>query len=419
MGSWSDSGPASRFSSLQPAPLDGVFALDAAYRKDAHEPKVNLGIGAYRDDEGQPWQLGAVKKARSKMAADVWLHEYLPLHGDDAFLEASKKLLFGPKIPATAIASVQTVSGTGANSVVARLAGQYLAPSQVWFPDPTWDNHYKIWEDNAPNARQRRYPYFDASSRRFDLEGMLTTLRRDALAGDAILLHACAHNPTGLDPTQEQWKQIAQVCLEKKLFVIFDVAYQGFASGDLDRDAWAVRYFCSFPELELAACQSFSKNLGLYGERAGALHVVPSRATADPVVVMGVRSTLVDIQRGTISMAPRFGSQVASMVMGSDELLKLWKEDLLRMSRRIIGMRQALYEELLRLGTPGDWRHIVEQCGMFSFTGLSPEQVETMQKDYHVYMLPSGRMSVCGLTSTNVHYVAASMDATVRRGLSA
>ncbi|POR33082.1 Aspartate aminotransferase [Tolypocladium paradoxum] len=218
----------SRFSSLEPTALDGPFALEAAFRKDTHEAKVNLGIGAYRDDEGRPWPLSAVKEAKKRLAAGDWSHEYLPLHGDDSLLQASRTVLFGSKLVSeidVGVASVQTVSGTGANSLIARFAGKHLNPAQVLFPDPTWDNHFRIWRENSPHIVQRWYPYYDLEGRVFDFDGIMATLRQDAVAGDVILLHACAHNPT--DPSQAQWAEIASLCEEKQLFVIFDVAYQG------------------------------------------------------------------------------------------------------------------------------------------------------------------------------------------------
>ncbi|KAL4881694.1 pyridoxal phosphate-dependent transferase [Aspergillus karnatakaensis] len=373
-----------------------------------HEPlKVNLGIGAYRDDHGKPWQLSCVQTARKQLADGEWLHEYLPLNGDAEFVDLAQKLLFGAELPAGAISSVQSVSGTGANSTFATIAGQIAAShQQVWFPNLTWDNHYHIWRENAPAIHQRNYPYFDPVRMCLDFDAMMTTLRQDAREGDFILLHACAHNPTGLDPTRDQWREIARLCLEKRLFVVFDVAYQGFATGNLDQDAWAVRHFCSYASLEIAACQSFSNNLGLYGERVGILHIVTTRAPTDSTVVSAVRAKLVDVQRASISMAPRFGSQVARLVMSSPKLHRQWELDLLRMSGRITAMRQALYNELQRLATPGDWNHIVEQSGMFSYTGLSTQQVELMQTEYHVHMLPSGRISICRLTCQNVAVIS-------------
>ncbi|KAH7232492.1 aspartate aminotransferase [Fusarium solani] len=408
----------SQFSDLEPTPLDGPFALDAAYRKDTHEKKVNLGIGAYRDDQGQPWVLSAVKEAKQKLTSSAgWLHEYLPPQGDEDFLQSAKAVLFGRSLSSSdesAIASVQTVSGTGANSLAARFAGRYIRPGQIWLPDPTWINHFKIWSENAPDVPQRQYPYYNPATLSFDFDGMVDKLRREAVAGDAVLLHACAHNPTGLDPTQQQWRDIAALCEEKQLFAIFDVAYQGFASGNLDSDAWAVQHFLtSCPNLEFAACQSFSKNFGLYGERLGVLHFVTSRHLEASTAALAVRSRLVALQRSDISTTPRFGSDVAGLVLSSSDLFAMWLNDLEVMTGRLKGMRIALYAELVRLGTPGDWTHLIKQRGMFCYTGLTKKHAAVLRSQYHVYMLDTGRLSVCGLTTDNVKYVAKSIHQAV------
>ncbi|OLN96290.1 Aspartate aminotransferase, cytoplasmic 2 [Colletotrichum chlorophyti] len=310
---------------------------DGNSRDDPHEYKVNLGIGAYRDDEGRTWVLNSVKEAKEQMAMGDWSHEYLPLHGNDCLLEASRKILFGQRLYdliSDWSASIQTISGTGANSLIARFAGKFLGPCNIWLPDPSWDNHVRLWNHNAPNITQRRYPYYNSADRSFDFDAFMVTMTQQAAKGDIVLLHACAHNPTGLDPNQEQWTQIASLCQEKKLFVVFDVAYQGFASGDIQQDAWSVRHFLSRPDLEVAVCQSFSKNLGLYGERVGVLHIIPSRtySTSAASAVMG---QLFEIQRGTVSMGPRFGAEVASRVLSDDCLFQLWIKDLAVMSGRI------------------------------------------------------------------------------------
>ncbi|KAI9146936.1 aspartate aminotransferase [Paramyrothecium foliicola] len=402
------------FASVKPAVEDGVFALEAAYQADKSPQKVNLGIGAYRDSEGNPWELPAVREAKRRLASETWTHEYLPLHGNDSFLYQTCRILLGKEIHAElmgSIASIQTVSGSGANSLIARFCIKHLDIGKIWFPNPTWGHHYKIWSDNAPLVKQHQYPYYNTTGLTIDFGNMMDCLEKNAVEGDAILFHACAHNPTGVDPSQEQWREIATFCKDRRLFVIFDVAYQGFASGSLAEDAWAVRHFLSHPELDVAVCQSFSKNLGLYGERVGALHIIPSRATDVSATV--IRSQLVDMQRCNISVAPRFGSQVAGLIMSEDELFSLWQEDLLTMSGRIKDMRRALHQELLRLETSGRWENIIQQSGMFSYTGLSAKMTERMKDEHHVYMLPSGRISIAGLNENNVLYVARAIHETV------
>lgn len=229
-----------------------------------------------------------------------------------------------------------------------------------------------------------------------------------------ILLHACAHNPTGVDPTEQQWREIADVIRAKNHFPFFDTAYQGFASGDLDRDAGAIRYFVE-QGFELLVAQSFAKNFGLYGERAGCFHFVTSPTGASaPETVTRVASQLAILQRSEISNPPIYGARVASTVLNDDALFAEWKENLRTMSGRIISMRKALRGKLEELGTPGTWNHITDQIGMFSFTGLTEAQVLKLRQDAHVYMTKNGRISMAGLNTRNVEYFAKAVDKVVR-----
>ena len=241
---------------------------------------------------------------------------------------------------------------------------------------------------------------------------MLSTLR-SAPRGSIILLHACAHNPTGVDPTQEQWKEIATVVREGGHFPFFDCAYQGFASGDLERDAWAVRYFVE-EGFELCVAQSFAKNFGLYGERAGAFHFVASPSGDASGTIGRIASQLAILQRSEISNPPAYGARIASLVLNDRELFSEWEGNLRTMSGRIIKMREELQGKLEELGTPGKWTHITEQIGMFSFTGLNEEQVGKLRSEAHVYMTKNGRISMAGLNGGNVEYVAKAIDRAVR-----
>ncbi|KAL4780619.1 pyridoxal phosphate-dependent transferase [Aspergillus varians] len=418
-----DSTPAeSRFVTIDPPGPASPLAMVQEYQNDPNPCKVNLLIGAYRDNDENPWQLTAVKETKRQSNLESLNHEYLPPMGSPEFLQSARLLAFGPTITTEAnasMASIQTVGGTGANTLIAAFLQRHARPQNIWLPQPTWVNHPDIWRDTAPDVSIKWYPYYDNETQTLDFLGMMHTLATCAEENDAILLHACAHNPTGLDPSQDEWHELALLCKAKKLFVIFDLAYQGFASGDLDRDAWAVRHFCSHPGIEMAVCQSFSKNLGLYGERTGALHVVVARDDGVAgLAVPTIADHLGDLHRVMVSMAPRFGSAVAAQILGSEELRGVWKEDLLVMSGRVKEMRRALYRELARRGTPGSWGHILQQTGMFSYTGLGVEEVEVLKREYHIYLLPTGRASICGLTTGNVWYVAAAIHDVVTRGLS-
>lgn len=233
-----------------------------------------------------------------------------------------------------------------------------------------------------------------------------------APSGSIILLHVCAHNPTGVDPTQDQWKQIAKVMKDKNHFPFFDCAYQGFASGDLNRDAWAVRYFIE-QGFELLVAQSYAKNFGLYGERAGCFHFVASPSNGQEISGR-VASQLAILQRSEISNPPAYGARIASKVLNDAQLFAMWEDNLREMSGRIIKMRKALRSKLEDMGTPGTWNHITDQIGMFSFTGLTEKQVLKIREDAHVYMTKNGRISMAGLNTHNVDYFAKAVDQVVR-----
>lgn len=233
----------------------------------------------------------------------------------------------------------------------------------------------------------------------------------NAPEGAVIVLHSCAHNPTGIDPTQEQWAKIADLMVEKKLFPFFDCAYQGFASGDLDKDAWSVRYFADERNFELFCSQSFSKNFGLYNERCGNLTIVMS----DPNSIANVKSQITLNIRANYSNPPAHGARVVDLVLKDGALFDEWRGNIKTMADRIIAMRSGLRERLEKLATPGQWNHITDQIGMFSFTGLSPEMCAFLVSEKHIYLLKSGRISMCGVTPTNIDYVAESIHEAVTK----
>jgi len=398
------------FSSVEQGPPIEVFALTKQFTEDDFPQKVNLGVGAYRSDEGKPWVLPVVRIAEKALANDETLNkEYLPVLGFELFSSLSTKMLLGADSAALAenrAFGVQCLSGTGALRVGAEFLARKLGKTIFYYSTPTWENHHLVFL-SAGFQEARKYRYWDAAKRGLDIDGFLEDLS-NAPEGSVIILHACAHNPTGCDPTQEQWKQIATVVKEKKLFPFFDSAYQGFASGDLDKDAWAVRYFVS-QGFELFCAQSYAKNFGLYNERTGNLSVIMS----NPKEIPAVKSQITLTVRGMYSNPPSHGARIVSHVLSNGELFEQWRGNIKTMSSRIIEMRNRLREELERLGTPGLWDHITSQIGMFSYTGLNESQSERMVKQHHVYMLRSGRISMCGLTPANVAYVAKSIHETL------
>ncbi|XP_068629029.1 aspartate aminotransferase, cytoplasmic isoform X2 [Battus philenor] len=393
----------SRFENVEQGPPIEVFQLNKLFIDDTFKSKVNLTIGAYRDENGKPWVLPVVRKTEKQMAGDEsLLHEYLPVLGLEQFSAASVSMLLGEDNPVIAEGrafGVQTLSGTGGLRVGAEFLNKHLKYTTFYYSNPTWENHHLVFM-NSGFTKPRTYRYWDAKARAIDFDGLIEDLK-GAPENSVILLHACAHNPTGIDPTQEQWEKIADVMEERKLFPFFDSAYQGFASGDLDRDAWAVRYFVK-RGFELVCAQSYAKNFGLYNERVGNLAVVMS----DAKYVAPSKSQLTWIVRGMYSNPPAHGARVVATVLSNKQLFDEWRHHIKEMSSRVIQMREALRGELIKLGTPGNWDHIVKQIGLFSYTGLTQRQSEYLIQEYHIYLLRTGRINICGLNPGNVEYVA-------------
>jgi aspartate/tyrosine/aromatic aminotransferase len=339
-------------------------------------------------------------------------HEYLPIQGFDAFLDVARELILGSHAaPKKTVVSIQTISGTGANHLGAAFLAQQLKPRHVFISDPTWSNHHLVWKVAASSVVQKTYPYYDPATRSLDFDGMMSTLDTHAVEDDVVILHACAHNPTGVDPSKEQWQCLAQLFKRKKLFAFFDSAYQGFATGDVDADAWAVRHFqetlfdvpiASSKPQGMCIAQSFAKNFGLYGERVGAFHLVLSSETS----ASGARSQLLRLVRAEISNAPLFGCRIVYTILSDPSLRAMWEQDLQTMSGRIKRMRTLLRREIEKNPDAGDWSHLESQIGMFSYTGLTEEQVLRLKRVHHIYLMLNGRASLSGVNDGNVKYVA-------------
>ncbi|KTW28067.1 hypothetical protein T552_01929 [Pneumocystis carinii B80] len=389
---------------------DVIFGLMEIYRDDDFENKVDLSVGIYRDEYGNTTPLSCVKKAESMLISDPeYNHEYLAIDGFYPFIEHSKKLIFGkesPLIKNGCVSSIQTISGTGANHLGALFMSIYNKRKICYFSKPTWSNHHPIFGHVGFTVKE--YPYFDKSTCGLDFEGMIGTLQ-EAPENSIVLLHVCAHNPTGVDPSREQWIKICDVMQEKKLFPFFDVAYQGFVSGDLDEDVWPIRHF-SERGLELSVCHSFSKNFGLYGQRCGCFHLV----TKSSEIAKNVQSQLVRLQRNEISSPPSHGAKIVSLILDSEELTQELKFNILEMWGRIRKMRELFYQELIKLGTPGSWDHIIKQVGMFSYLNMSEKHIRRLHDEFHIYMPPNGRISMAGLRLGNIEYVAKAFDTVIR-----
>mgnify|MGYP000023057609 FL=1 len=361
-----------------------------------------LGVGAYRTDEGKPYYFPVVRKAEERILADPTANkEYLPIDGLPKFRELASKFLLGDDHPAIVekrVCTVQSLSGTGALRLGAEFISKFMKGRKVYLPNPTWGNHNAIFTEVGMEIVQ--YRWYKAETCSLDFEGLKEDMM-NAPEGSIFLLHTCAHNPTGVDPTPDQWNEIADICMSKKLVPFFDTAYQGFASGDLVRDGYSVRMFAS-KGLELLAAQSFAKNMGLYGERIGSFIVV----CKDAETVTHIQSQMKIIVRKMYSNPPMHGAKIVATILGDAELRAEWQQELKAIVARILTMRQSLYDALRANGCPGAWEHIIKQIGMFSFTGLDPEQSDRMLNLHHIYMLRTGRISLAGLTSDRVQYVA-------------
>lgn len=398
-------------------PPDALFDIKQRYSKDTRANKVDLGIGAYRDNNGHPWVLPSVKHAEQELQKDPsFNHEYLPITGLPDFITGAAKIIFGEQYKSEKTISVQSISGTGALHIAAKFISNFLPNRDVYVSDPTWANHISIF--NVQGVNTKTYPYWDAATKSLRLNDFINTID-NAPTGSIFLLHACAHNPTGLDPNEEQWASILDHIASKNHIALFDSAYQGFASGNLSKDAFAVRL--GLQKLSnispIIVCQSFAKNVGLYGERTGCFHLIlPEQNDKDlnDKVYAAVKSQLAKIVRSEVSNPPAYGAKIVAKILNNDTLKEEWYQDMITMSSRINVMRHKLREHLVQLQTPGNWDHVVNQCGMFSFTGLSKEMVQRLEAQHGVYMVSSGRASIAGLNENNVEYVARAIDETIR-----
>ncbi|GMI97734.1 aspartate aminotransferase 3, YELLOW-LEAF-SPECIFIC GENE 4 [Hibiscus trionum] len=399
------------FAAIVQAPEDPILGVTVAYNKDQSPVKLNLGVGAYRTEEGKPLVLNVVRKAEQLLVNDQSrVKEYLPILGLAEFNKLSAKLILGddsPAIQENRVATAQCLSGTGSLRVGAEFLAKHYNERTIYIPQPSWGNHLKVF--TMAGLSVKTYSYYDPTTRGLNFQGLLEDLGA-APAGAIVLLHACAHNPTGVDPTVEQWEQIRQLIRSKGLLPFFDSAYQGFASGSLDADAQPVRMFVADGG-ECFIAQSYAKNMGLYGERVGALSIVCKAAD----VASRVESQLKLVIRPMYSNPPLHGASIASTILKNSDMYNEWKVELKAMADRIISMRKQLFDALTAKGTPGDWSHIIKQIGMFTFTGLNSDQVAFMTKEYHIYMTSDGRISMAGLSSSTVPHLADAIHAAVTR----
>jgi aspartate/tyrosine/aromatic aminotransferase len=383
------------FQQIQPAPRDPILGLAEAFREDPRPGKINLAVGVYQDASGKTPILESVRRAGQRVIERQTSKSYLPIPGSPAFAAAAGRLLFGEAHEVVAsgrAATSHTPGGTGALRVAADFIHQLFPKATVWLTDPTWPNHPQIFA--AAGVPTKSFPYFNAATNALAWNELLAAVR-EMPAGDVILLHGCCQNPTGIDPSPGEWAKLADAVYGRGLLPLIDFAYQGFADG-IEEDAAGLRAFCR-PGAELLVCSSFSKNFGLYCERVGALTVVAGDKKTTDTVQSQVKVCI----RSNYSNPPAHGAELVTAVLGDAELTALWREEVAQMRSRINGMRELFVKTLAAKGVPGDYSFITRQRGMFSFSGLTRDQVEALREKHAIYIVGSGRINVAGITPAN------------------
>jgi aspartate aminotransferase len=388
------------FEALPLLPNDPILGLSIAYAKDANPHKVDLGVGVYKNDGGVTPIMKAVAEAEKLRIGRDTTKAYTPPAGVPGANEVATRLVFGadhPAVDAGRVRTVQAPGGCGALRLAAELIQRAKPGATLWVSTPTWANHIPLL--GSAGLTLREYPYYDYATHSIDFTALLDTFKQIP-AGDIVLLHACCHNPSGADFTREQWDKVADVLLERGIIPFVDMAYQGFGEG-LEEDAYGLRMLASrVPEMVVAT--SFSKNFGLYRERAAALSLV----FADTKQADAGFSQLLNVARAIYSMPPAHGSTIVDIILHSDELTQVWQSELTQMRERIAGLRSQLVTSLNGLQQGRDFSFIARERGMFSFLGLTVEQVRKLKNDYSIYMTDTSRISVAGLTTEKMDYVA-------------
>jgi aromatic-amino-acid transaminase len=400
--------PGMFLAAVEMAPRDPILGVTEAYHADTRPEKVNLSVGVYTDAAGKVPLLECVKRAERDIAANPAPHGYLPIDGMPAYDKATQTLLFGADseiVTSGRAITVQALGGTGGLRVGADFLKRFVPNARVWISDPSWENHRALFEGSGFTVNN--YRYYDAARGDLDFDGMLASLKT-APAGDIVVLHACCHNPTGIDLTPEQWQRVLELVRSHNLIPYLDLAYQGFAE-NLDADSAIVRLFAATPG-PLVCASSFSKSFSLYGERVGAFTLV----AADKDEAARALSQVKRIARILWSNPPTQGSKIVAMVLGTPELRAQWESELAGMRDRIREMRALLQARLRELVPGKNWNFITAQRGMFSYTGLNKAQVERMRHEFGVYAVDSGRICVAALNEHNVAYVAKAIAAVSR-----
>ncbi|WP_146514049.1 amino acid aminotransferase [Rubripirellula amarantea] len=387
----------SLFGGIPTAPPDSILGLTEAFQADKNPDKMNLSVGVYKDASGQTPILDCVKAAEQRLVDTEATKGYLPIDGGPDYRGHVRKLVFAETIAAERVTVVQTPGGTGALRESAAFIADQLSGRRVWVPSPTWANHNSVFA--SERLLVENYRYLGSDKKSFDIDGMLDDLSSKTNVGDAVLLHACCHNPTGVDPTPSQWAQIADVVAERGLLPLIDFAYQGFGHG-LDEDAESIRAISAKCD-ELMVCSSFSKNFGLYSERVGALCVVSS----DSATASAIQSQIKKLVRTNYSNPPRHGAAVVATILDDEKLTAQWHDELAMMRNRIKTLREQFVETMKTTGAGHDFSFLLDQNGMFSFSGLNPMQVDELLHKHSIYIVGSGRINVAGMSESRMGHL--------------
>ncbi|HHF2885079.1 aspartate/tyrosine/aromatic aminotransferase [Vibrio diabolicus] len=384
------------FEKVVAAPADPILGLTEEFKKDTRADKINLGVGIYKNEQGETPVLATVKKAEAALVETEKTKSYLTIEGTAEYGIAVQKLLFGSDaeiVNEKRAKTAQAPGGTGALRVAGEFIKRQLGDVKIWISNPTWANHNGVF--TAAGIETAQYRYYNAETKDKDFDAMLNDLQ-SASEGDIVLLHGCCHNPTGIDPTAEEWETLAKLVAEKKLLPLFDFAYQGFAKG-VEEDAAGLRTFAKYNK-EILVASSFSKNFGLYNERVGAFTLVAESEEVATTAFSQVKAII----RSIYSNPPAHGSAVVTHILGNAEMRAEWEAEVAEMRDRIQEMRELFVATLKSEGVDADFSFIERQNGMFSFSGLSKEQVNRLKEEFGIYIVGSGRISVAGMTKSNM-----------------
>lgn len=384
------------FEKVVAAPADPILGLTEEFKKDPRQGKINLGVGIYKNEQGETPVLATVKKAEAALVETEKTKSYLTIEGTAEYALAVQKLLFGESsdiLASLRAKTAQAPGGTGALRVAGEFIKRQLGDVKIWISNPTWANHHGVFK--AAGLETTEYSYYNAQTKDKDFAAMVVDLEK-ASAGDVVLLHGCCHNPTGIDPTEQEWEVLAKLVAEKGLLPMFDFAYQGFAKG-VEEDAQGLRTFAKYNK-EILVASSFSKNFGLYNERVGAFTLVAENQDVAETAFSQVKAII----RSIYSNPPAHGSAVVTYILSDAALRAEWEAEVAEMRDRIQEMRELFVATLKAEGVDADFSFIERQNGMFSFSGLNKEQVARLKEEFAIYIVGSGRISVAGMTKENM-----------------